>query len=306
MSFQQQYSRYVQIFEEYSKGYFNLQKAEHQKQHASQVHQISQVLGISADISQIHIHKKTSLQLWESMEYSFFGGGKRFRPVLSLALTEALGANLNRILPFALAIEMIHTYSLIHDDLPCMDDDNVRRGRPTSHKVYGEAGALLAGDALLTESFRVLSQRNIEPEVSRQLIDLLATSSGTYGMISGQLTDLAITKTEANLEDLILTHKNKTSALIEAAVVGPGFFVNQNVNLQIFGLLVGLSFQIADDLLDYEAKKEKNNFVHILGLNEAQKLLDVLTQKSVEFIKNHINQSEFLVELVHFNKSRKL
>lgn len=305
MKFQEQYNAYIKEFDAFAKDYFQIQKAKHQSQHSNHLNQVASELGVSINADSMKAHNSSSLKVWEAMEYSFFGGGKRFRPTLCLAVADALGESRKKILPYALSIEMIHTYSLIHDDLPCMDNDDVRRGRPTSHKVYGEAMALLAGDALLTEAFRVLSNCDLEPDVCRKLTELLATRSGVCGMISGQATDLQVTQKEATLEDLILTHKNKTSALIESTVLGVGVLTGKSVDLEKFGILVGLGFQVADDLLDYQEKKEKNNFVHIWGQEKSEDLLNNLTQKSCLFIEKYLGASEFLFQLVMFNKNRK-
>lgn len=194
----------------------------------------------------------------EAMRYSVFGGGKRLRPVLVLAATELAGSSAERALPVACAVEMIHTYSLIHDDLPCMDDDDYRRGRLTSHKVYGEAQALLAGDALLTRAFELLAAAprtsGIKPEVALEIIAELARASGTLGMIGGQVEDLLAEGTEANREKLEFIHRHKTGALFRACLRAGGLVGGASPEefdaLERYATDFGLAFQIMDDVLD--------------------------------------------------------
>ncbi len=199
-------------------------------------------------------------RLSEAMRYSLLAGGKRLRPILAIAACEAVGGAAENCLNFACALEMIHTYSLIHDDLPCMDDDDLRRGRPTNHKVYGEAVAVLAGDALLTDAFRIAaepSRAGVSPELALHVVAELAEAAGSVGMVAGQVIDLegegrAFTREE--LEDL---HNRKTGALFVAAVGGGarlgGASHQQLEALRAYARPLGLAFQVADDLLDVEA-----------------------------------------------------
>lgn len=208
--------------------------------------------------------------LHRAMRYSVFAGGKRIRPVLALAAAEAVtGGDAERAsaaMPVAVALELIHTYSLIHDDLPAMDDDDLRRGRPTNHKVFGEAAAILAGDGLLTEAFRVLTEAppppNVPPDVhaARLLAAAaeIARGAGPAGMVGGQMADLEGEGRPVTLEEVEFIHLRKTAALIVASVVGGGLAVGatpaQVATLRRYGTAVGLAFQIADDVLDVEGE----------------------------------------------------
>ena len=199
-----------------------------------------------------------------SMRYSVFAGGKRVRPVLLLAACETVGGTLTGALPAACAMEMIHTYSLIHDDLPAMDDDDFRRGNPTNHKVYGEATAILAGDALLTEAFILLSRSEDGPHpVARlRVIQEISHASGSRGMVGGQVVDMESEgKGEVDLATLSYIHTHKTGALIRASVragaILGGASVESLAALTRYGDAIGLAFQIADDILDVEGTTEE-------------------------------------------------
>jgi geranylgeranyl diphosphate synthase, type II len=200
-----------------------------------------------------------------SMRYSVFAGGKRVRPILLLAACETVGGQLRGAMPAACAMEMIHTYSLIHDDLPAMDDDDFRRGNPTNHKVYGEATAILAGDALLTEAFILLS-RNEEggahPAARLRVIQEISHASGSRGMVGGQVVDMESEgKGEIDLATLSYIHTHKTGALIRASVragaILGGATVESLAALTRYGDAIGLAFQIADDILDVEGTTEE-------------------------------------------------
>ena len=236
-----------------------------------------------------------------AMTYSFAAGGKRLRPALLCAAYEVFGGKPADVLPAACALEMVHTYSLIHDDLPCMDDDDLRRGRPTCHKVYGEAGALLAGDALLTDAFNVLLSSPYPARVRPNLAAaaaVLARRAGTCGMVSGQAADLeaegfldrrmsAARRRSEGLELLSYIHLHKTADLITAAVEMGGALAGAGPadisRLSAFGREIGLCFQVADDILDVTADKEKLGksgsdarnhkltFVTLLGVEEARR-----------------------------------
>ncbi len=199
--------------------------------------------------------------LHESMRYSVFAGGKRIRPILMLAACEAVGGDIENALPAACAIEMIHCYSLIHDDLPAMDDDNFRRGIPTNHKVYGDATAILAGDGLLTEAFILLTNSSVcgflSAAKSRELMHILAKSAGSMGMVGGQVVDMEAEEKPVDLPTLEYIHTHKTGALILAAIeigaiIGDATTA-QRQSLYNYGKNVGLAFQIADDILDIVA-----------------------------------------------------
>jgi geranylgeranyl diphosphate synthase type II len=197
----------------------------------------------------------------EAMRYSLFAGGKRLRPVLCLAAAEAIGGEIEAALPAACALEMIHTYSLIHDDLPAMDNDDLRRGKPTNHKVFGEAIAILAGDGLLTEAFVVLSNYGaLLPERAVRLTSIIAKAASYRGMVGGQVVDMLSQNKEADLETVQNMHSRKTAALISAAAESgalAGGGTEQHVAaLATYGRAVGLAFQIADDILDIEGNTE--------------------------------------------------
>jgi len=203
-------------------------------------------------------------QLHRAMRYSLLAGGKRLRPVLALAAGEAFGADTDDLMPAACAIEMIHTYSLIHDDLPAMDNDDLRRGRPTCHKAFGEAVAILAGDALLTQAFRVLASdapnRNAERQV--RVIREVATAAGTVeALIGGQMADIESEGQKVDATMLEYIHRSKTGAMITASVVVGGLIAGANEDqiekLRKYGQRIGLAFQIADDILDVTSTSEQ-------------------------------------------------
>ncbi len=203
-------------------------------------------------------------RLHDSMRYSVFAGGKRIRPILMMAACEAVGGNPQQVLPAACAIEMIHSYSLIHDDLPAMDDDDFRRGQPTNHKVYGEATAILAGDGLLTEAFILLSSpdvwQSVPADARREVIHLLARSAGSRGMVGGQVVDMESEGQSIDLPTLEYIHTHKTGALILAAIesgaIIGGADDRQRRALCRYGEASGLAFQVADDILDIVADQE--------------------------------------------------
>lgn len=193
--------------------------------------------------------------LVEAMRYSLLGSGKRLRPILCIASAETFGIPPNQSLPAAIAIELLHCYSLIHDDLPALDDDRLRRGRLTSHMVYGEATALLAGDALLTYAFEQLSQPSLtHPTRQLQMVHWLARAAGPYGMVGGQQADVLAEGEAGTLAQLQFIHSHKTARLIQASVVIGGLFAelsNQELQaLETYGEEIGLAFQMMDDWLD--------------------------------------------------------
>lgn len=256
---------------------------------------------------------KSLLHLVESVRYSLLRGGKRFRPTLSLAFSEALGINSLRVLPWACAVEMIHTYSLIHDDLPCMDNDDIRRGEPTNHKVYGEALALLAGDSLLTEAFNLLAEKyEKNPGLAIKLIKLLAQSAGLSGMVGGQAMDLSAQLQKVSEEELKTIHSLKTGALIKASIEGAALVCDlsdSKIDLaKKFGSHLGLAFQLADDLLDYDPKNlENGNFATLCGFEETKKWLDEVTldaQQCLDKLEFSLKNSDLLLFLVEYNKTR--
>jgi geranylgeranyl diphosphate synthase type II len=207
------------------------------------------------------VSEGTPPRLLEAMRYAVFSGGKRVRPILALMACEAAPAEPVRALPFACALEFIHTYSLVHDDLPAMDDDDLRRGRPTVHVVFGEALAILAGDALLTEAFRVAANgveaARVEPARALAIVGALATAAGAAGLVGGQVADLEAEGVAANLALVESIHRRKTAALIAAAVeagaIAGGASDARRSALGAYGRALGLAFQVADDVMDAAA-----------------------------------------------------
>ena len=239
--------------------------------------------------------------LCRAMRYGVFPGGKRIRPILTLAAGELFGAPASRLMPFACAVELIHGYSLIHDDLPALDDDDLRRGEPANHKVFGEGMALLAGDGLLTEAFHLMSDREatrgVEPELVLALIHELAHAAGVMGLVGGQALDLEAEDKEADLATVEVIHVRKTGALILAAIrIGArlgGASESELASMTRYGEYLGLAFQIADDILDardedppsrgetgYKEQK-KATYPLVVGIVQARQRLSELLQSSL-------------------------
>ncbi len=256
----------------------------------------------------LHYLAKTgpALRLGEAMRYAVLNGGKRIRPILMLAVAEVLGVERKQVLPIACALEMIHSYSLVHDDLPAMDNDDLRRGKPTTHKQYDEATAILAGDTLQCYAFNVIAQGCREAGVPAErvlmAIEALSTASGQLGMAGGQMLDLQNEGKQISLAELTQMHSLKTGALLEYAVAAPLFIAQPKAvivdGLMAYAAAVGLAFQIKDDILDVEAStrelgktagKDKNQhkatFISLLGLAEAKKALAVETQKAYSAVQ---------------------
>lgn len=247
-------------------------------------------------------------ELEEAMYYSAGSGGKRFRPVLSLLVAELFSAPASRVLPFAAAVEYIHTYSLIHDDLPCMDNDDFRRGKPTNHKVYGETTALLAGDALLTEAFLTITQGYKENGfLAAQLCELLSRASGIRGMVGGQAIDLKAKN--LTVEELTHLHNLKTGRMIQVAAEGAavvaGASPSEMESLAKFGEYLGLAFQIADDILDHgEKDQEARSFTSLLGVEETKKYLKEISEKALKELHKVSHRSAILEHMIEFNQQR--
>lgn len=247
--------------------------------------------------------------LWESLNYSFESGGKRFRPFLTSLVVNAYSKSQN-YLPYALATEMIHTYSLIHDDLPCMDNDDFRRGKPTNHKVFGEDIALLAGDAFLTQSLSLLAHEYAEnSKLAVELIKLLSVKAGAIGMIGGQVLDMKSTA-DITLSQLELTHRLKTGALIEAAVMGGAFICDANAEetqaFAAYAQSIGLAFQIKDDILDAgEKDQDFKSFINLLGMDKTKAELQKQANISLQALNtlSHLN-TQPLKDLVIYNQNR--
>lgn len=245
--------------------------------------------------------------LSSAMTYSIFAGGKRLRPILALASYEACGGIGEQIVPYAAAIELIHTYSLIHDDLPAMDDDDLRRGKPTNHKVFGEGMAILAGDALLTEAFYLLSQHSsstFHPRRSTvlKLVRDVAMAAGAHGMVGGQAEDILCENRETDSEDLAFIHAHKTGALITASVRMGGILAGTGKKkfhgLTRYGESVGLAFQIIDDILDVsgdstelgkstgsDEKKKKLTYPAVYGIETSMKKAEALIRDGIEALE---------------------
>ena len=240
------------------------------------------MIDLESEIKKILSSRKNeySEQLYSAMEYALFGGGKRIRPTLCFLSAEFCDIDPNTVLPIAIAIEFIHSYSLVHDDLPCMDNDKIRRGKPTVHVVYGETMALLCGDALLNMAYEILfdvAQKNTELLPS---CNLIATLAGASGMIGGQAMEFD--GTILSEENLFVLDGKKTGKLIEAAVVCPAllsYSTDKISALSSYAKYAGLAFQLADDLLDAE-KNEPSNFVTVIGKDRTLSLLASLRSKT--------------------------
>lgn len=248
---------------------------------------------------------------WEfdaSVRYSLNSGGKRFRPLVAFAMAEALQINTDAVVSWALACEAIHTYSLVHDDLPCMDNDDFRRGQPTNHKKYSEDTALLAGDSLLTSAFEILaSNYQATPKVGLNLVKLLSTAAGSSGMVGGQFLDLQIDHLSLTETDLKLIHRLKTGALIAAAGTGVGIIAesSQQSLIEQYSWGLGFAFQLADDFLDFDPNKiEKTNLVQFIGPAAGKALLEDTTTQLVELASEISNNSTALIELAKMNSTR--
>lgn len=250
--------------------------------------------------------------LQKSMLYSATNGGKRFRPVLALLVGELFACSPERILPFAAAVEFIHTYSLIHDDLPCMDNDDIRRGKPTNHKVFGEDMALLAGDALLTEAFLMIATYYSDTtSLAAPLARLLSEAAGVRGMVGGQAIDLRAGDRKFNLEELTHLHRLKTGAMIRVAVEGAALIAgakpSEIESLRHFGEGLGLAFQIADDILDHgEKDQDARSFTGILGVEGTKDYLGEVSRRALSDLHKVASEAPMLEYLIGFNQNRQV
>ena len=264
--------------------------------------------------------------LYESMRYSLLGGGKRIRPILTMAAAEAVGRQDDGILSFAAALELIHTYSLVHDDLPAMDNDDYRRGRPTNHKAYGEGMAILAGDALLTMAFELCSnpdfKESVPPGRLVQMIYELAIGSGHGGMVGGQVLDIQAENQDIDLETLQTIHNFKTGRLIRAAVRIGGIFggatSSQLDALTGYAENIGLAFQIADDVLNMtgtreelgkdagtDAKRGKKTYPSFYGIEGARELGEQSVRKAIERLEEFDHKADPLRAIAQYIVSRR-
>lgn len=260
-----------------------------------------------------------------AMRYSIFAGGKRLRPVLVMAAAQAVGGREQMVLPTACALEMIHTYSLIHDDLPAMDNDDFRRGRPTNHKVFGEAMAILAGDALLTQAFVVLADMaengQASPTAVLQVCQEVAQASGSLGMVGGQVADMEAANQPATPELLNFIHTHKTGALCRASVRSGAILGGSNPEqleqLTIYAEKLGLAFQITDDILDIEGdpekigkdvgsdqRNQKATFPAIYGLEESRRLAEETVVQALEALRDFGQEADLLREIVTYVLTR--
>ena len=262
----------------------------------------------------------TEENLIKSMKYSLHAGGKRIRPILMFMVSDVLGVDKKEVLPFAIAIEYIHSYSLIHDDLPAMDNDDLRRGKPTNHVVFGEDMAILAGDALLNKAFEIVL-RNVNGVYSINAGRILSNYAGMNGMIGGQALDILSEDKplgDKSEETLYNIHANKTGRLLSASVLVPSCLAG-NLHfdeLSTYGKNLGLLFQITDDLLDFTSTPEKLGksvnkdkdsnkltFVTLFGLEEASKKAEQCYLDGVKAVEN-IDNNSFLIDLLNFVKTR--
>lgn len=262
--------------------------------------------------------------IFEAMNYSLKAGGKRLRPILTLEACRIVGGNEEDVIPFAIAIEMIHTYSLIHDDLPALDNDDLRRGRPTNHKVYGDAMAILAGDGLLNYAFEIMLKSSIgkeNPAKYLNAINEIAKSSGVYGMIGGQVVDIESEDKKIEMEKLDFIHLNKTAAIIvgcmrAGAIIGDAT-EEQLENITKYATNIGLSFQIADDILDItgdESKlgkkvgsdidNNKSTYPSLIGLEKSKEIANDLINEAKTRISNIKGDTEFLNDLAEYIVAR--
>lgn len=259
----------------------------------------------------------------EAMKYSLLAGGKRIRPILAISVCEALGGDYKEVLPFGCAIELIHTYSLIHDDLPAMDNDSLRRGKPTNHVIFGDAKAILAGDGLLNYSFEIMLSEIEKRDFEKRYVkaaSVIAKASGVKGMIGGQVVDIESENKKIDFDTLLKMHKGKTGALIEAPCIVGAIIAGKEDKIDIirqYSRNLGIAFQIVDDILDYEGDCEilgkstgkdsiegKSTFVSINGIDESKRMAEDYSEKAME-IALKIDSIGFLKDLTNYLLVRK-
>lgn len=262
----------------------------------------------------------------EAMRYSLFAGGKRLRPILCMAGAAAVGGEEMDVLPVAIALELIHTYSLIHDDLPALDNDDTRRGKPTNHKVFGEAIALLAGDGLLTESFALMTRQEVTerfaPDVMVRVIGIISRAAGYQGMVGGQVVDIESEGKRVALPVVEFIHTRKTGALIEASVTC-GAMLGRGSDGDVeaassYGKKIGLAFQIADDILDIEGESEKMGkavggdrkrgkvtYPAVLGMRRSKDIQAELVEEAIDSLRQLDHKADPLREIASYIINRK-
>jgi len=282
---------------------------------------------INSELDKIFRNFASSTHIVKAMKYSLMAGGKRIRPILCLAATKAVGGNLESALPAACSIEIIHTYSLIHDDLPAMDDDELRRGKPTCHVAFDEATAILAGDALLTLAFQILSSpvkiKESEALIWLNVIHVISIAAGYKGMIDGQMKDIISEGTSLSLDDLENMHALKTGALIEASIFSGAILGNgsqeQIKQLGIYAKNIGLAFQVTDDILNVEGNpavmgkavgtdknRKKSTYPLIMGLNESKKFATNIINNALKAIELFDNKADPLRAVARYILKRKM
>ncbi len=258
-------------------------------------------------------------RLFEAMRYSLLAGGKRLRMVLCMEFCRVCGGDVARVMPFAAGVELVHTYSLIHDDLPCMDNDDFRRGKPANHKVYGEAMAVLAGDGLLTAAFTRLASAKLPAGRVVQAVGILSKCAGELGMVGGQALDMASEERELTRREVLEIQTRKTGRLICAAcclgVTGAGGTQAQLEAAAYYANQLGIAFQIRDDILDVVgdgaklgkatgADGKKNTFVKLYGLDRCREMVDEFTARALEALEPFDGRADFLRELAKFLAKR--
>lgn len=271
-------------------------------------------------------NNKYSVGLIESMRYSLLAGGKRLRPALIYSSFGIFDSFFDKVTPFAAAVEMLHTYSLIHDDLPAMDDDDLRRGKPTNHKMFNEATAILAGDALLTKAFEVMLNDKVQEDIDHDLMVeaafKLSIAAGDSGMVAGQFADMRAEGGNFDAESVEYIHMNKTSALIAystelGAILGYGN-ADDKANMKQFGNKIGQAFQIADDIMDLtsttaemgkdagsDVENGKATYPAAYGIDKSQKIADDLIQEAVAILEPYGKATRPLKEIAYFITNRK-
>lgn len=264
------------------------------------------------------------VSIHKAMRHSVFAGGKRLRPILCMEAARMIAGSISSgVEDLGAALEMLHTYSLIHDDLPALDNDDLRRGRPTCHKVFGEAIAILAGDALQTQAYQVLSRLNCPPPARVRIIEEIARATGTVdGMIGGQVVDLEAEHSKPDLQMLEYIHRSKTAALITASVVSGGLYAGADeravCRLRSFGQSIGLAFQIVDDVLDVtqtseqlgktagkDTAAEKVTYPALFGIDESLNKADALVDTASSALDDFGARADTLKALAHFLVDRK-
>jgi geranylgeranyl diphosphate synthase type II len=272
----------------------------------------------------IPLETQHPVSIHKAMRHSVFAGGKRLRPILCMESGRMIAGSLpTGIEELGAALEMLHTYSLIHDDLPALDNDDLRRGRPTCHKAFGEATAILAGDALQTQAYEVLSRLKCSAEARVRIIEEVAHGTGTVdGMIGGQVVDLEAEHTKPTPEMLEYIHRSKTAALITASLVSGGLYAgakqSEAEKLRAFGMAIGLAFQIVDDILDVtqtseqlgktagkDSASEKATYPALFGIEKSQQKADQLVSRAFAELESFGSRAETLKELARFLIERK-